>query len=145
MKSFISRVIVLGILCSLSSTAFSQSKDEKAIAEVMQKEIEYWNSGNIEAYVRLYAPVDSVRMIYTQGATYGRDSILAFYKKYWPKERMGQLSFTGVQLERISKDYYFNSGFFHVKLPDGRIINGRFSGLMRKVNGKWYIYTDHSG
>jgi len=58
---------------------------------------------------------------------------------------MGQLSFTGVQLERISKDYYFNSGFFHVKLPDGRTINGRFSGLMRKVNGKWYIYTDHSG
>jgi len=129
--------------CSLN--AFSQSKDEKAILEVMQKEIEYWNSGNIEGYVSLYAPVDSVRMIYTQGATYGRDSILAFYKKYWPKERMGQLSFDGIRLERISKDYYFNSGFFHVKLPDGRMINGRFSGLMRKIKGQWYIYTDHSG
>ena len=129
--------------CSLN--AFSQSKDEKAILEVMQKEIEYWNSGNIEGYVSLYAPVDSVRMIYTQGATYGRDSILAFYKKYWPKERMGQLSFDGIRLERISKDYYFNSGFFHVNLPDGRMINGRFSGLMRKIKGQWYIYTDHSG
>ena len=145
MKSIYAIAFIFLGLSPYSFKAFSQSKDEKAIMKVMQKEIEYWNSGNIEGYVSLYAPVDSVRMIYTQGATYGRDSILAFYKKYWPKERMGQLSFDGVRLERISNDYYFNSGFFHVKLPDGRMINGRFSGLMRKIKGKWYIYTDHSG
>src|SRR6185295_14609342 len=106
MKSLVSKLVLVSMFCALSSAVFSQSKDEKAIWELMQKEVEYWNSGNIEAYVSLYAPVDSVRMIYTQGATYGKDSILAFYKKYWPKERMGQLSFTGVQLERISKDYF---------------------------------------
>jgi uncharacterized protein (TIGR02246 family) len=132
-------------ICTASLTSSAQNKDEKAIRELIQKELEYWNSGNIEGYVSLYAPVDSVRMIYTGGATYGRDSILAFYKKYWPKERMGQLNFTDVRLERISKDYYFNSGYFHVKLPDGRMVSGRFSGLFRKINGKWYIYTDHSG
>ena len=145
MKYYLLRVLLINTMCFYSIQALCQSKDEKAIMEVMQKEIEYWNSGNIEGYVSLYAPVDSVRMIYTQGATYGRDSILAFYKKYWPKERMGQLNFTDVRLERISKDYYFNSGYFHVKLPDGRMINGRFSGLMRKIKGKWYIYIDHSG
>jgi hypothetical protein len=145
MKSYFLGIVIFFAVSGHSIKALAQSKDEKAIMEVMQKEIEYWNSGNIEGYVSLYAPVDSVRMIYTQGATYGRDSILAFYKKYWPKERMGQLSFDGVRLERISNDYYFNSGFFHVKLPDGRMINGRFSGLMRKIKGKWYIYTDHSG
>jgi ketosteroid isomerase-like protein len=145
MKAFILSTILLFVISFSSTNTYGQSKDRKAIMEVMEKEIEYWNSGNIEGYVSLYAPVDSVRMIYTQGATYGRDSILAFYKKYWPKERMGQLSFDGIQLERISNDYYFNSGFFHVKLPDGRMVNGRFSGLMRKIKGRWYIYTDHSG
>ena len=132
-------------ICTVSLTSSAQTKDEKAIMELIQKELEYWNSGNIEGYVSLYAPVDSVRMIYTGGATYGRDSILAFYKKYWPRERMGQLNFTDVRLERLSKEYYFNSGYFHVKLPDGRMVNGRFSGLFRKIRGKWYIYTDHSG
>ena len=145
MKLYLLRALLISTATLYSIQAVSQSKDEKAIMEVMQKEIEYWNSGNIEGYVSLYAPVDSVRMIYTQGATYGRDSILAFYKKYWPKERMGQLNFSDVRLERISNEYYFNSGYFHVKLPDGRLINGRFSGLMRKIKGKWYIYTDHSG
>ena len=145
MKSYFTSSILIVLISFLSLSSSAQSKDEKAIMDLMQKEIEYWNSGNIEGYVSLYAPVDSVRMLYTQGATYGKDSILAFYKRYWPKERMGQLSFTDVRLERISNDYYFNSGFFHVKLPDGRMVNGRFSGLMRKIKGKWYIYTDHSG
>jgi ketosteroid isomerase-like protein len=125
--------------------SFAQSKDEKAILELMREEERAWNSGNIEAYVDLYAAHDSTRMIYSSGAVYGKDSILAFYKKYWPKERMGQLTLDGERLERLSKDYYYVSGFFHVRYPDGRSINGRFSGLMKKIKGRWYLYTDHSG
>ena len=147
--TFLKSLLIIGI-CIASLPCFAQSKNEKdesAIRELIQKEIETWNSGNIEGYVSLYAPLDSVRMIYNggKGVTYGRDSILAFYKKYWPKERMGELNFTDIRLERISDEYYYNSGFFHVKQADGKMINGRFSGLFRKVNGKWYIYTDHSG
>lgn len=133
------------ILLFVSSLAGAQSKDEKAIRELMKLEEKYWNEGNIEGYVSLYAPEDSTRMIWTTGAAYGRDSILAFYKRYWPKERMGQLSFDGISLERLSKKYYFTSGFFHVRYPDGKSINGRFSGLVKKIKGRWYLYTDHSG
>ncbi|HYC29499.1 MAG TPA: DUF4440 domain-containing protein, partial [Chitinophagaceae bacterium] len=84
-------------------------------------------------------------MLWSTGSCYGRDSILAFYKKYWPKSRMGKLSFTEIKLERLSDQYYFNQGFFHVLMDDGKTVNGRFSGLFKKINGKWYIYTDHSG
>jgi uncharacterized protein (TIGR02246 family) len=126
-------------------TSLAQSKDEKAILELMREEERAWNSGNIEAYVDLYAAHDSTRMIYSSGAVYGKDSILAFYKKYWPKERMGQLTLDGERLERLSDEYYYVSGFFHVRYPDGKSINGRFSGLMKKIKGKWYLYTDHSG
>ena len=138
---------ILMLLC-ISMAGLSQSKDEQAIRYVMQKEIEYWNAGNIEGYVSLYAPDDSVRMLWSTGSCYGRDSILAFYKKYWPKDRMGQLSFTEVRIERVSDQYYFTQGFFHVNYPNNperKPANGRFSGLMKKINGKWYIYTDHSG
>ena len=136
----------LFVLMSLLSTpVLAQTQDEKDILALMRLEEEYWNKGDIEAYVSLYAPHDSVRMIYSSGAVYGKDSILAFYKKYWPKERMGQLTLDGERLERLSPDYYFVSGFFHVRYPDGRAINGRFSGLMKKIKGRWYIYTDHSG
>jgi ketosteroid isomerase-like protein len=30
-------------------------------------------------------------------------------------------------------------------IPDGKTINGRYSSLMKKIKGKWYLYTDHSG
>jgi uncharacterized protein (TIGR02246 family) len=133
---------------SLAGAAQSAVKDEQAIRDVMQKEIEYWNAGNIEGYVSLYAPEDSVRMLWSTGAVYGRDSILAFYKKYWPKERMGQLRFSDVRMERISDKFYFTQGFFHVTFPNNperKPVNGRFSGLMKKINGRWYLYTDHSG
>ena len=138
-------LILAFITTSLAAGAQSASKDEQAIRDVMQKETEYWNAGNIEAYVSLYAPDDSVRMLWSTGSCYGRDSILAFYKKYWPKSRMGKLSFTEIKLERLSDQYYFNQGFFHVLMDDGKTVNGRFSGLFKKINGKWYIYTDHSG
>jgi ketosteroid isomerase-like protein len=139
-KSFFSLILLL-----FTQLVFAQSDDDKAIRDLMRLEEKYWSEGNIEAYVSLYAPHDSTRMIYDRGAVYGKDSILAFYKRYWPKERMGTLKLDGERLERLSDEYYFVSGYFHVSYPDGRSVNGRFSGLMRKIKGRWYIYTDHSG
>lgn len=124
---------------------YAQESDEKAILALMRQETEVWNKGDIEGYVSLYAPVDSVRMFYSGGTLYGRDAILKFYQKYWPKEKMGQLSFSDIKLERLSEKYYFTSGAFHVVQTDGKKINGRFSGLVIKIDGKWYLYTDHSG
>lgn len=136
-------LLLIFILGSL--TGSSQSKDEKKIIATLRLEEEYWSRGDIEAYVSLYAPSDSTRMILSKGAAYGKDNILAFYKKYWPKEKMGTLVLDGERLERLSRKYYYVTGYFHVKYPDGKTIDGRYSSLMKKIKGKWYLYTDHSG
>ncbi len=115
------------------------------ILAVMREEEETWSKGDIEGYVNLYAPEDSTRMILSKGAAYGKENILAFYKKYWPREKMGKLILDGEQMERISKKFYYVTGYFHVIYPDGKKIEGRYSSLMKKIKGKWYIYTDHSG
>ena len=133
------------LLLNFSIKSIAQSKDEKDILAVMRLEEEYWNKGDIDAYVSLYAPEDSTMMILSKGAAYGKDNILAFYKKYWPKEKMGKLSLDCDRLERISPEYYYVTGYFHVTTADGKIINGRYSGLMKKIKDKWYLYTDHSG
>jgi ketosteroid isomerase-like protein len=134
------------ILFCIQTITIGQSKDEKKILEVFRLEEEYWSKGDIDAYVSLYAPEDSVRMLYSTGAVYGRDNILAFYKKYWPKERMGKLTLDETSLEKLSNKFYFVSGKFHVTYNDDRKpVHGRFSGLMKKIKGRWYIYTDHSG
>jgi hypothetical protein len=146
-KVLFSKCIICFIVFLLSVTlkSYSQSKDVKKIMKVIELEELYWTKGDIEAYVSLYAPLDSTRMILSKGAVYGKDSILAFYKKYWPKERMGTLDLDVESLERLSKNYYYITGYFHVKYQNGKKIDGRYSGLMKKIKGQWYLYTDHSG
>lgn len=150
MRSVIPAAARLICLCFLSFTIFSkqsfaQSKDEKKILAVLRLEEELWSKGDIEGYVNLYAPGDSTRMILSKGAAYGKENILAFYKKYWPKEKMGKLVLDGESLERISGRFYYVTGYFHVSYPDGKKIEGRYSSLMKKIKGRWYLYTDHSG
>ena len=139
------KLLLQVLLLLIPGIILSQSRDAEKIRSVMRLEERLWSSGDIDGYVSLYADDDSTRMIFTNGAVYGRDSILAFYKRYWPKERMGKLVLDGERLERISRKFYYVTGFFHVSYPDGRKIDGRFSGLMKKIKGKWYLYTDHSG
>ena len=139
--------LLFAILISINTVVSAQSKDVKDIIALMRTEEEVWNRGDIDAYVNLYAPGDSTRMIYFggSGVTRGKDSILAFYKKYWPKEKMGHLTLQHDGIEKISNEYYYVSGFFNVSYPSGKEVKGRFSGLVKKIKGKWYLYTDHSG
>lgn len=137
-------LFLLFALAVVPAKVFSQSKDVRKILAVLRLEEKYWSNGDIDGYVSLYAPSDSTRMILSKGAAYGKDSILAFYKRYWPKEKMGKLVLDGEQLEKISRKYYYVTGYFHVSYPDGRSVNGRYSSLMKKIKGRWYLYTDHS-
>ncbi len=135
------------ILLFSFNTIIAQSKAEKAIEKVKELEELYWNKGDIDGYVSLYAPESNTRMIYKggEGVVMGKENILAFYQKYWPKDKMGTLKLDYDKLEKVSNKYYYVSGFFHVSYPDKKAVVGRFSGLMKKIKGKWYLYTDHSG
>ena len=146
--NYLLRCLLLLVISFFAHSILSaQSKDVKDIIALMRTEEEVWNRGDIEAYVSLYAPGDSTRMIYNggNGITRGKDSILSFYKKYWPKDKMGHLTLQHDGIEKISKQYYYVSGFFTVSYPSGKAVKGRFSGLVKKIRGKWFLYTDHSG
>src|SRR5687768_2800143 len=131
--TFCKSLIACLLMVLITSSIKAQSKDVKAILEVMREEERTWNAGDVEGYVNLYADEDSTRMILSKNSAYGKAAILAFYKKYWPKEKMGKLTLTADSIEKLSKKYYYVSGFFNVVLPDGKKVDGRFSGLMKKI------------
>lgn len=134
-------LFALGLL----QTCIGQTRDEKAILDVFEDSRLAWNQGDIAKYVSFYAPLDSTRMILKNGAVYGKENILEFYKKYWPNEKMGHLDFDGYSLDRLSKDHYYVTGYFHVSYPEKPAIHGRFTVIMKKIKSKWFIYTDYSG
>jgi len=120
------------------------SADESAIRKVMQQQEVAWNAGNLEAFMEGYWPSDSLRFIGSKGLTYGWAATLANYKKGYPDAAaMGQLTFTLISVELLSRKSAFVIGKWQLKREAGDL-SGHFTLLWKKLKGQWVIVADHS-
>lgn len=119
--------------------------DEKKILENFKKQEQCWNAHNIECYMEAYAKNETIQTASRGGITFGYTNIISDYKKYFPKERMGNLHFDNFNFRRLSDNLYFTTGRFNLKYPNREeLSSGWFSVVMKKINGHWFIITDHS-
>lgn len=132
-------------LLTLSTTAPAQpSKDEAAIRQLMANQIEAWNKGNINAFMKGYWNNDSLVFIGKSGPSYGYRQALTNYKKnYSGPDQMGKLFFDLLKVKRLSADYYFVIGKWFLKRKAGDI-GGVYTLLFHKINGEWRIIVDHT-
>ena len=139
--------IVFLFLLSISLISFesySQSGDEKEILQLLNNQVNNWNRGNIDEFMRGYWENDSLMFIGSSGVTYGYTNTLNNYKKnYKDTAHMGQLKFNILQVKRISADAYFVVGKWFLKRSVGDV-GGHYTLLFRKIKGKWVIVADHS-
>ena len=127
-----------------SSSIFCQSKDETGIRNVLAQQTKAWNSGQIEAFMDGYQHTDSLMFIGKSGITYGWQKTLNNYKKGYPDTAaMGKLDFSIIQVKKLSQNYYFVVGKWHLARTIGDL-NGAFTLLFRKIKSKWLIIADHS-
>lgn len=145
LKSKYKNHLFLCLLFALfSSLTFSQTTDESRIRHVLEKQENDWNRGDLEKYMQGYWKNDSVMFVGKSGITYGWQKTLDNYKKgYQDKEAMGKLNFTIVEMRPTSPKYYFVVGKWHLKRTTGDL-QGIFTLLFKKINGKWLIVADHS-
>jgi hypothetical protein len=68
----------------------AQTSDEQAIREILKKQTEGWNQGNIEKYMKTYWQSDSLIFVGKKGLTYGYKNTLENYKKSYPDSDNGQ-------------------------------------------------------
>ena len=90
--------ITVGFVMFFSSTVIAQmtlnSKDKKAISEMMKAQEIYWNNGDIESFMEGYWNNAELVFVGKNGPTYGYHNTMEKYKKGYPdKESMGQLHF----------------------------------------------------
>lgn len=138
------RRLLLMALCSLPFLNFAQNKDVKEILATLDRQIEYWNKGDVEQFMVGYWNSDSLMFIGQSGVTYGYQNTLNNYKKnYKDTAHMGKLQFTILQVKPISDDTYFVVGKWQLFRSVGNI-NGHYTLLFRKVKGVWVIVADHS-
>ena len=122
----------------------AQSKDEQAIRKLMADQSEAWNRGSIEDFMKGYWDNDSLTFIGHGGITYGYTNTMNNYKTtYSDASKMGKLFFSLIKVKKLSPEYAFVTGKWFLKRTAGDI-GGFYTLLFRKMNGKWFIITDHS-
>jgi ketosteroid isomerase-like protein len=136
--------IILPFLMLLCIELSAQDKDKTLILDILDRQTKAWNNGNLEQFMEGYWYNDSLMYIGKAGVTYGYERTLQNYKKnYDSPDKMGQLAFQILHVNRLSKDYYQVVGKWQLKRKAGDV-GGHYTLLFRKIKGEWKIVSDHS-
>src|SRR4051812_21536861 len=127
MKNFICLCFI-----SLSFLPVSAQSAESAVRAVLHEQIETWNNGNVDAFMKTYWKSDSLLFIGKAGPVHGWQTTLENYKKNYPdKAAMGTLDFDILEIRSLSQDYNFVVGKWHLARSSGDL-GGYFTLLFRK-------------
>ena len=148
MKQQITTFILFVFVCTGTVVAQKKSasldSDGLLIQKILHEQDQAWNRGDLEAFMQTYWKSDSLMFIGKSGPTYGWKNTLNNYKRGYPDTAaMGKLHFELIRLQRLSPEYYFVAGKWFLTRTIGNL-QGDFTLLLRKINGRWYIVTDHS-
>ncbi len=145
MKRLIFIASCLAILSCTSSKLILSESDRTAIQSNFDQQEDCWNKGDLDCYVTAYYPSGQVQTISRAGVTKGYDNILASYRQYYSKDKMGTLAFDKLTFKMLNQQYVYVVGRFNLSFEDaGQKRQGWFSVLMEKIDGNWYMVSDHS-
>ena len=138
------QLLITLIIVITTFYATAQSTDETSIRKVLAQQTADWNKGDINSFMNSYWQSDSLMFVGKSGITYGWQKTLDNYKKnYAGSAAMGKLDFDLLEFKRLSADYYFVVGKWHLKRSMGDI-GGIFTLIFRKIKSQWLIVADHS-
>ncbi len=128
---------------SLSVSLSAQSSNISSIKSLLLRQRNDWNKGNVSEFMKGYWESDSLLFI-GKSISNGYQKTLENYKKGYPDTAaMGHLDFEFVEFRKLSPEYYFVIGKWHLKRSIGDV-GGAFTLLFKKIKGKWNIVVDHS-
>ena len=117
-----------------------------AIRAVLEAQQAAWNGGNVDMFMSGYDASDSTTFV---GATItrGYHQVLENYHRRYPsKEKMGHLTFSGIEVKPLGAEYASVIGKWHLdRSPEaGGEAGGFFTLLFRKTPSGWKIILDHT-
>jgi ketosteroid isomerase-like protein len=137
------KVFLIILFVSLSFSGFAQKKTE--ILEVLNRQQENWNKGDIETFMQDYWKSDELKFIGKNGIVKGWNATLDRYLKSYPdRATMGQLKFDIKEVDFLSKKSVWVLGQWQLTRPEKGDVGGFFTLIFKKIDGKWVIVSDHT-
>jgi uncharacterized protein (TIGR02246 family) len=155
MKAIILFIISLalcgGIYVSASGQQSGTTKPGKRDARMMREvravldaQVEAWNRGDIEGFMRGYAQSSDTVFVSGDTVTKGWQTVLDRYKKsYDSRAKMGVLAFSDLEITPLGKDAAVVLGRWQLKRAEDTP-HGRFSLIFRRTPAGWRIIHDHT-
>jgi len=133
----------------LFGVSFAQSEKQKSaiaseIRQVMNEQTAAWNRGDIDGFMQGYWNSDKLVFVSGDNLTYGWKPTLERYKKnYDSRAKMGTLTFSGLEIEVLSKDAAKVLGSWALAREKDNP-KGKFTLIFRKFKDGWRIVHDHT-
>ncbi len=122
----------------------ARNKPIDAIRAVLEAQRVAWNKGDIESYMDGYDVSEATVFVSGDKVTHGWKTVLDHYKKsYDTREKMGELSFSELEITMLSNDFAFVIGKWLLKRSYDEP-HGRFTLVFKKTKQGWRIIHDHS-
>lgn len=138
-KAFLYLIVVAGLVACVDKPDI-----EYDIRNVMLKQQEAWNAGNLEGFMIGYWKSDSLRFLGKDGVTLGWQSSLERYQRVYPsREKMGTLKFDELRIDVINSENAYVDGRWNL-FRSADTLSGHFTLLWKRIDGKWVIVSDHS-
>lgn len=120
--------------------------ERAAIRELLMRQQDAWNAGEIEAFMADYVKSDTLR--FTSGASvrYGWNSALErYYTTYPDRAAMGTLTFDDLKIDVLSPEWALVFGSWHlVRGGEWEDIGGVYTLLMTRTPDGWKVLYDHT-
>ncbi len=134
---------ILLLFLFVPAIAWAQS-DKEQIETVLRDQVEAWNKGDVEGYMKGYWNSDQTMFVSGARVLTGYDSVLVRYKRnYGTREKMGILSFDDLRIRMIGKESAFITGQWQLQRKEDKP-GGRFTLLLEKKPAGWRIVYDHT-
>jgi uncharacterized protein (TIGR02246 family) len=147
-RSLIHSIVAVSLMFYLTIIANAQKADDSkpisAIQAVIEAQRDAWNKGDIAGYMDGYERSDTTVFVSGDTITRGWQTVLERYKKsYDTREKMGQLTFSDLEVTMLSKNAAVVVGRWLLKrLTDEP--HGRFTLIFKKKKQGWRIIHDHT-
>ena len=136
--------IFLFIVLASSYSQNLKEKDSLKILNVLEQQRIAWNDNNINKFMQGYLKSEKLVFSGSNGPVFGWNFVKDRYvKTYSTKELMGDLSFEINDLFLLTKKVAILLGKFNLQRKNEKL-SGYFTLIFKKINGNWYIVSDHT-
>lgn len=141
------KLILLSLLLALpllAQSAQQKSQIEVEVLAVMTNQSAAWNRGDIEGFMHGYWKSEKLVFASGDNITRGWQPTLDNYKKtYGTKEKMGELTFSDIDVNVLSKDHAVVLGSWSLKREKDNP-KGKFTLIFQRMKEGWRIIHDHT-